>query len=194
MNLDYKKSLYENKKGMTTFQVLGFVIFTFFIVVFLGLYTYGLTIFNTQMLTLGEDIGFVGNVSFAQNYNDTIREAIEVQINTADNMGIAIILGMIIIMIIVGFKASHSKRLWILMDFFIISVAFLLSVYFASTFELFINTDSNLFAIYSTTLSSSSTFILNLPIYVPIVGALIMILTYAVPRKQLNPITNEQEY
>ena len=193
MNLDYRK-LYQNKKGMTTFQVMGFVFFAFFIVIFLGIYTYGLSIFNTQMIELGEDIGFVGDVNFSQNYNDTVREAIEVQIDTADNMGVAVLLGMIIIMMVLGFKASHSKRLWIPMDLFIILVAFILSVYLASTFELFINTDPNLFTVYSTTLDDSSTFILNLPIYVPIVGALIMILTYAVPRKQINPITNEQEY
>ncbi|KKN12726.1 hypothetical protein LCGC14_1013620 [marine sediment metagenome] len=193
MNLDYRK-LYLNKKGMTTFQVLAFVFFAFFIVVFLGIYTYGLVIFNTQMIELGAKIGMVGDVNFSQNYNDTMREAIEVQIDTADNMGVAILLGMMIVMMMVGFKASHSKRLWILMDLFIILIAFILSVYFASTFETFINTDPNLFTIYSTNLDDSSTFILNLPIYVPIAGFLIMILTYAVPRKQLNPITNEQEY
>lgn len=194
MSLVYRKSLYADQKGMTTFQVLGFVFFAFFIVVFLGVYAYALDIFNTQMLDLGAQIGFVGEVNFSQNYNDTLRAAVESQIDTADNVGIAVLLGMSIVMMIVGFKASHSKRLWILMDLFIMLIAFIVSVYLSSTFELYINTDPNLFSIYSVNLDKSSTFILNLPIYVPIIGALIMILTYAVPRKQLNPITQQQEY
>ena len=69
---------------------------------------------------------------------------------------------------------EKENRLLIVLDIFIIIAAFIVAVVLAQSFETFINSDPVFLDIYSTDFSRPSKFILNLPIYVAIIGLLIM--------------------
>lgn len=170
---------------MITLMLIFFIFFAFFIVVFAGTAFYGLNVFHNAASNL-TDIT-IGNISFEDTYDDTLGAGLETVISTLSKMSFALVLGMIVVMLIIGFKMPHTNKLWIILDIFIIVVAFIVAVYLTIIFNSFINSDDIFLDIYSTQIQSASTYLLNLPLVITVVGALIMIVTYISRKKRTPP-------
>lgn len=125
----------------------------------------------------------IGDVDFNQNYEDTVGKGIRVALNSLVTGALGVVLGMIIVMLIIGFKIK-SSRLWIVLDIVVIIGSFIAAVYISQTFDTFINTSADLLDIFSNDFELASSFILNLPAIVTIVGALVMLATYVTFKKK----------
>ena len=82
---------------------------------------------------------------------------------------------------------GEFPQLFIIIDVILIVFAYILAVYISNTYELLINATPSL-DVFITFLSPPSKFILNLPKFVAIIGAIIMIVSYSV-----IPRNTEQE-
>ncbi len=176
--------VYKNKRGITSIMLIFFVFFCLFTVVIAGTVFFGLETFDNVASSI-RDIN-IGDQSFEETYDNTLGAGLKTVINTISISAITLLLGMIIVMIIVGVKVPNQNRLWIALDIFIIVVAFILSVYISIEFNSFINSNSTFLDIYSVDLQRASTFLLNLPFIIAIVGGLIMLVTY-IPFKRRVP-------
>jgi hypothetical protein len=182
----------KNKKGqMNTMMILGFIFICFFAIIFLGVLLYlGLTVDSVMS---GINIK-VGNINFNESYNQTMAPALNKLISNADYSGIGLLFGMIIVMLICGYKFRTSKRLFILIDLLIIVVCFIISVVIQNYYNYIININADLYNIYTNYLPKSSTFILRLPIIISIIGVLILIVSYAtINKKKSINIYGEEE-
>lgn len=181
----------RNRRGMVTFMLIFFVFFSVFVVIIAGTAFYGLETFDS---VAGNITGITaGNISFETTYQESLGAGLRTVLSTLSTISIALIIGMIIVMMIVGFKLSNQNKLWIILDILIIVVAFIAAVYISQIFSSFINSDPIFLDIYSTDLQKSSTFILNLPFVIAIAGGLIMIITY-IPLKRRSRSANVLEF
>ncbi len=185
----------ENKKGVqgpVTIQMFLFVIIAFFAILFLGLYVFAFDLV-TDNLAVDVDVGQVN----LKNVTDSTMGQLNIALGlNADILGIVILLMMAVMMILNGFLLGRgNSRLWIVGDIFILIFVFIFAVYIAQVYETFINA-TTLLDVYINDLPKSSTFILNLPIYVATIGALIMIVSYSaineLNRGQSNVLGFEQ--
>lgn len=174
-----------NKKGVqgpVTIQMFLYVLVTLFVVIFLGIYLYAFNLINDN---LGIDVE-VGNVNLQNVTADTFGQINSAFTTNADILGIVILLIMSVAMMLNGFFLGRdNSKLWIVGDIFIIVFVFILAVYVAQIYDTFLTGIASIPAlesVYIDDLSKSSKFILNLPIYVATIGALIMIISYS----QLN--------
>ena len=171
-----------NKKavqGPVTVQLMLFVIVAFLAIIFLGIYLFTFNLVNDN---LGQNIT-VGAVNLQNATAQTFGQMNTAFINTVDIFGVGILLMMVIVMLLNGFLLGQdNSKLWIIGDIFIIVFAFIMAVYVSQIYEVFI-TGISIFpafeSIYIDDLAKSSKFILNLPIYIATIGALIMIISYS---------------
>ena len=170
----------KSKKGLTGLLQVFFVFLIFFFIMYIGVQAYAVI----QIDNLLSSVDFkIGDVSFNETYNNTMALALDSIVDNSDNAGMILIFGMIVVMLIIGFSFS-TNRLWMVFDWFVIVVAFIIAVFLSRAFDTFIHTTPEILSIFSTELENSSRFMLNLPFVVIIVGLLVMILTYAILRKK----------
>lgn len=175
-----------NKKGFSaTAMIIAFVFIVFFFVLMLGVAFYSFTQVNS--IFAGFDGIQIGAVDFQDSYEETLGAGLSAILNSLSATALALIMGMIIAMLIVGYNLQEKNRLLIAVDLIIIVAAFIIAVYLSQYFETFINTNTEFLDIYSNEFELASTFILTLPISVPIIGVLVMLVTYAtVKKKEVN--------
>ena len=80
------------------------------------------------------------------------------------------------------FLGRDNSKLWIVGDIFLLLGIFILSVYISIVYDQFITATASvpdLEGVFVDDLAKSSKFVLNLPIYVATIGALIMIISYS---------------
>ena len=99
-------------------------------------------------------------------------------------ISVGTLLGMIIILIIIGYNSRKMDRLWLLVDIGIIIIAEAVVVVVRSSFVSFMNSAPELAQIYRTTLSVGAKFILNMPTILPTIGAILMVLTHYMTKKK----------
>lgn len=182
-----------DKRGASVTQVVAFVFIAFFVVLFLGGFLYGLSLVDNAFG--GLDV-VIGTQNFTQAYDNTLKQGIDAVFAVADLASLLLIFGMTILMLIVGYYwGDENKKFWILADFCILIVSFVVSVYLQNYFNTFI-TDPNFLdpTIYTQTLAKSSALVLRLPYYVAIVGVLIMIATYALSKRKQEGAFQELGY
>ena len=164
-----------NNKGFTTIQLFVFSFIAFFVVVFIGL---GLFAFNLVYDGLAIDKE-VGQVNLKNVTDLTFGKVNTAFTDYADTLAVIVILGMALTMILSGyFLGGNYPKLMIIIDIFILVFCFIASIYISSTFDTLIHS-TPYFDIYEENLPKSSAMILNLPIIITIIGALIMIFSYA---------------
>lgn len=170
------------KKGISPVgMVIFFVFATFFV-----LFVFGVIYYATEKIDESFDgiTGLtVGDVDFHTTYQETIQPGFSAILRTLSTVALGTILGMIVVMLIMGYKLQEN-RLWILFDIFIILVAFIVAVYISQSFDTVISSNGEFFEIYSGQFSLPSRFLLNLPIYIPIIGIFIMLATYATKKRR----------
>lgn len=168
-----------NKRGNITLMMIFFIFFAFFALLMIGIGLYGVNLFHNTI----NKIDFkLGNVSFNESYTQTIFPIVEQANSKANSMSLLFLLGMVLVMLLIGYHYSEN-RLWIIFDIFVIIGAFIISIYLSQGFNSFIHSSDQILDIYSNQLQSSSRLMLNLPVIVPIVGILIIILTYGITQK-----------
>lgn len=168
-----------NKQATAMVGIMMYIFLTFFAILFLGLYVFGFSLISDQLNT---DVD-VGQVNLRDANQQTFGALSDALVLNADILGIVILLGMTLVMILNGyFTAGRHNILWLVIDFFVLIFAFILSVYIAQVYDLVINSTA-LLDVYINSMPKSSKFILNLPIIVSTVGALTMVATYAPIRK-----------
>lgn len=166
----------QNKKGYITIGIIVIMILSLVLMMVIGVSVYVFDLVDQGF----SDIEFeLGNVSFNETYDSSLGLGIATMKTTFPKIvSLGSLLGMVIVLILIGYFSPKIGKLWIVFDFFVIIVTEIIAVVISSLFESFINTSPDLLTIFSTTLSGGATFILNLPITIPIVGGLIMLSTY----------------
>lgn len=166
-----------NRKGdlqMTSvIPIILFIFAVFFFLIFYGITIAGFSLVNDA---LSQDVD-VGASNLADVNDLTFGAITEALLNSADTIGIMIIFSMIVFMIFSAYFFGNNNKLWIPVDILILLFVYIIAVYISNSYETIIHVGS-VFDVYIDTLPKSSSFMLNLPMYVPIIGALIMIVTY----------------
>lgn len=180
-----------SKRGFSpTAMIFAFVFLVFFIVIIFGIIYYAA--YKADSIMGGITGLSIGDVDFHDKYEETLGSGINSLINTLSVTSLFLILGLVVVMMIMGYHLRDTNKLWIIMDIFLILAAFLCSVYLSNTFDDLINSNGELFSVYSGEFETPSRLLLNLPIIVPIVGVLIMIVTYATVRKKESNVVTFQ--
>ena len=169
---------------MISLMLLVLIFLGFAGIMTVGIFVYGANLISQTFSSI--DIK-VGNVNFTEAYDDTLVQGINVFLNSADNYGLLLLLGMIILMALSSYTFSEKQKAWIVAEFAILIVAYIFAVMIQGAYNTVINSSTTLLDIYSVDLIRSSKFILNLPIIIPVVWAFIIILTYGIFRKDRMP-------
>ena len=164
----------KNKKGFVNIFLIMFVLFAF-----LGIVLLGVVVLFMDILDDSLDVDLeMGSVNLRDANAATIGQVADGFNVNADFMGIGLIFGMIIGMIGSAYiLRGQFPRLFIIVDILVILVSYIIAVYLAGTFDTLINS-TTILNIYEVNMNNSSTFILNLPNTVGIVGVLVMIFSY----------------
>lgn len=184
MKEDLKNFIFiKDKKGLATADMFSFIFGVFFAIVLLGIYLYIFVQINA-VLDITVDIGQVDLGTINAKSFGAVADAF---IDSADFIGLAIIFSMVFGMLGSAFIfRGKYPRAMIIVDIFLLVMAFIVAVYVAQTYNLLINSSSE-FDFYINNMADSSRFILNLPQIIGIIGALVMILSYSkIPRRRRN--------
>lgn len=178
--------LIKNKRGQgLTLGLIAIIVFALILMIILGIGSFSFGLVDEQFSQLNFTIG---NISFAEEYQNTLQPGIvSLETTVPQIISVAVLFGMVILMLIVGYNAKKIDQLWILFDIFIIIGAEIIAVAIRASFVSFMNNIPGLLTVYSTTLSGGAKFILNLPTIVPTLGVLVMIATYFTNEKKEEP-------
>ena len=171
----------KGKAGKLSALMLIVLIFLGFIgILIMGIFVYGANVVDQTFSSI--DI-MVGDQNFTEAYDETLGQGINAFLNSADNYGVGLLFGMVILMAITSFAFSEKQKVWIVAEFFILIIAFVFAVMIQGAYDTVINSSTTLLDIYSVDLINSSKFILNLHIIIPVVWSFMIILTYGIFRK-----------
>lgn len=172
----------KNNRGQMTFFVFIVIVGSLFAA--LLLFTSGITVIKIDQ-ALDRDID-LGQVNLQDINNDTFGLYADMFTDNADWWGLATIFGMILGLIISSYIVRNRfPKLGIMLDIFFIFTAFILSLYISSTYQILLDalnsTGETFLEVYT---PKTSFFILNLPIFVPIIGVVMMVLFHSsIPQK-----------
>ncbi len=167
-----------NKAGKLNSVMIFVLLFLGFIgIIIMGIFVYGGNLVEKTFKSI--DI-IIGDQNFTEVYDETLGKGINSFLNSADNYGLGLLLGMVLLMAIISYAFSEKQKAWIVLELLILIVAFIFAVMLQGAYNTVINSSTTLLDIYSIDLIKSSKFILNLPIIIPVVWAFIVILTYGV--------------
>ena len=170
-----KNNLLKDKRGLVTLGVIIFVFMIFLWVLFIGIYA---TIFSLIYNNLNIDLA-VGQVNLGTITQSTFGQIATAFLSKADILGYALIFGMVLNMFASAyfFRGKYPK-LFIIIDIMILVFAYIVAVYVSGAYEFVINSTTEL-SVFIDNMARSSTFLLRLPLWVSIIGVIIMILSYA---------------
>jgi hypothetical protein len=172
-----------HKRGVMSFLLIFLVIFLLFFSILMLAGGIIVTRINTAF---DQDID-IGQVNLQDVNADTIGQFSAMFLNNADWWGISVIFGTILgIFLSAYFLRGKLPRWALILEIFIIFVMFIISLYVGSTYQTLINslaeTGETFLEDYT---PKTSLFILNLHIYVVIIGVLSMILFHSsLPKKR----------
>lgn len=181
----------RNKKGQTTIFLLAGILIVFLGVLFLIVFG----IFSTNLNeALSQNIS-VGQVNLKTVSDQTIGKFNTMVINNADWWGTGIIFGMVLALFLISYFSRGSfPKIAIILDISFIFVAFIFSLYLSAAYNqvvVALTSAGQTFA--EVNLPNTSFFILNLPLFVAVIGVVMMILFHSsIPRKseETTLITN----
>lgn len=165
-------------------SIFLFIFIVFFWIIFLGIQV---LIFNLTTTNLSRDID-IGGTNLQDVVDDTLGQINAGLLNSADFIGYTLIFGMVLTMFLGAYYfRGQFPKVMMVVDILILVFAYILAVYITNTYELLINSTTQL-SVYIDTLPKSSGFILKLPTFVSIIGVVMIILSYSG-----FPKTNEGE-
>lgn len=171
-----------NKKAQSTMLIVILIIGVFFasiILLILGLVS------TSMNSALDQDIE-LGQVNLAEVNSNTFGKFNDMVVDNADWWGVSVIFGMILGLFLSSYFLRNTFPKWgIVLDIFIIITMFVVSLYMSSSYQLLLDglAQSGL-TFLEDSVTSTSMFMLNLPVFVVIVGVMMMILFHsAIPRR-----------
>lgn len=180
-----------DKKGMTTFSIILGIILVFVLLIFVIILGIASTHFNSA---LNQNIS-IGQVNLKTVNAETVGQLNYAIVNHADFWGLCIIFGMVMALFLVSYMTRNQwPKITVIIDLGMIFGSFLLSLYIRAAYSTVVTSLSSAgenFAVNN--LQHTNFFILNLPIFVAVIGAIMMILFHsAIPLKpdELNYTPN----
>ncbi len=178
----------KGKKGkLGSFMLIVLIFLGFMGIIIMGIFVYGANLIEQTFTSFDVDIG---NVNSTEAYENTLGQGVNAFLNSADDYGTGLLLGMVVLMVVSAFKFKEKQKVWIVAEFVILIVSFILAVTIQGAYETVINSSTVLLDIYSVDLINSSRFILNLHIIVPVVWAFIVILMYGSSKKESQDLAD----
>lgn len=178
------------KKGMATLDIIPYLFIFLMVAIFLGIAVYSFQLINN---TLNQDVQ-VGQVNLGNVTELTFGKISNAFVDNADNIGLALLIGMCLLMIMNAFLLSSSyPKVFIILDILILIFAFILAVYISQSYNTYIQGVKGTIDVYIDNMPKTSTFILNLPTFVGTLGAIIIIISYSGIGKE-NSETNVGVY
>ena len=173
----------KDRRGLSTVFILLGIFIAFSSVIFLIV----IGTFSVHMNEALDQNVTIGQVNLKTLNDQTFGQFNTMVINNADWWGLSIIFGMILGLFLTSYFARNKfPKITMILDLFFIFAAFLISLYLSSIYATIVNALNSAgenFAIVS--LPKTSYFILNLPLFVVIIGVVMMILFHSsIPRKQ----------
>lgn len=171
-----------NSKGQSTVFMVILIIISLLTVIFL--FVGGLVVYKiNDALSLNVSLG---QVNLADTNAKTWGQLNQMYLVHADWWGLSIIFGMIAGLLLSAYFMRNKYPKWgIVLDIFMIFACFIVSLYVKSSYQTLLdalNTAGEPFL--ETYVAKTSMFVLNLPIFVVIIGVLMMILFHSsIPRR-----------
>jgi hypothetical protein len=178
----------RNKNAFATIGLFIFIFLALFAVIFIGI---NLFIYNQVTEGLSVDVN-IGQVNLNETVSSTLGKMNTGFTDNADNIAIALLLGMSMFMILNAFFVGQKfPRVFFVVDILILIAVFIVSVYLSQAYEMIINTSTEL-NLFINDMPKASSMLLNLPAIVVTVGVLVMIFSYAMlPRSNQLGQSNE---
>jgi hypothetical protein len=177
------RSLIKNNRGQMSMLlvILMLLLFAFIIMILVG----GIVVVKVNS-ALAQDID-VGNVNMQNVTADTWGVYTSMYLNYADWWGIALIGGMVLGLFLSSYVLRGRVPKWgIIIDIFIIITMFLISLYISATYSTLLDALAEAGETFLEDYTpKTSMFLINLPIYIVIIGVIMMVLFHSsLPRKQ----------
>lgn len=177
----------KTKSGQITIMMVLFLIAMFFgtLLLLIG----GLV--STKMNEALDQNISVGQVNLAEENAKTFGKFNEMVVVNADWWGISLIFGLVFGLFLSAYFTRNSFPRWgIVLDIFIILFVFLFSLYLSATYQTLLDIFAGIGETFlEDNAPKTSMFMLNLPVFVVIIGVGMMILFHsAIPRKTSDRI------
>ena len=172
----------KNNRGQMSVFLFLIILFAFIGVIFIAVA--GIVVYKID-ISLDQNIS-IGKVNLQTINDQTFGILATTFLNNADWWGIALIFGMIFGLFISSYFIRNTyPKLGIILDVFIIIIAFILSIYVSSTFNLLVNSLGDAGETFiEDYMGKSAMFLLNLPIFTVIIGVIVMVLFHSsIPKK-----------
>jgi hypothetical protein len=177
INYDLK----QDKRGITfnLFYALGMILA---LILILGILAF---VFNSMYSGLNQDV-MLGNVNLSNITEGTFGVFVDSYNNNLDLYGLFVIFGTIIGLFLASFiMRGKWDKLLIIVDILIMTIAYIFSVIISNTYETFLNASAGVITQFEGLMPKTSNFLLHLPRYVVVIGAVCMILFYTIiPKKE----------
>ena len=178
-----------NKRGVTTITLIILIFTCLTLMGILGVTTWTASLIDESLSSI-EDFN-IGNQSFQEVYNETLKPGLETASTTMPQIiSMGTMLGMVILMMLIGYFSTEIGRMWLLVDIAVLIIAEAIASSVSSGFVSYMNSTPELLEIYSNTLSDGAAFVINLPIIIPAIGMLIMLATYIKVKKERRDLSN----
>ncbi len=128
----------------------------------------------------------IGQVNLAEENAVTFGKFNEMIVVSADWWGMSIIFGLVFGLFLSAYFVRGSFPKWaIILDLFLILFAFIISLYISAAYQTVIDAFASVDETFlEDVIPNTSMFIINLPIFVPVIGAIMMILFHSsLPRR-----------
>lgn len=172
----------RDKSGQMTFLMVAFLLILFLGTILLLVGGIAVTKINNA---LDQNIS-IGQVNLAETNANTFGKVNEMVVVNADWWGMSLIFGMVLGLFLSSyFLRGRFPRWGIILDIFVILMIFIVSLYISAVYQTLLDE----FAIVGETFlednaPATSMFMLNLPVFVVIIGVVMMILFHsAIPRR-----------
>ncbi len=172
----------KNKKGQMTILLIFLLLGLFFGSILLLV---GVLVSTNINSALDQNIT-LGQVNLAEVNANTFGKFNEMVVVNADWWGVSAIFGMIFGLFLSAYFLRGTFPKWgIILDIFIIIFTFITALYISSVYQILLDSLSGAgITILEDITPSTSMFILNLPVFVVVIGAIMMILFHsAIPRR-----------
>lgn len=175
--------LKKNKRGQLTWLILPVLIVLF--IAMIGFLVVGIVSSKIND-TLNQDIQ-LGAVNLAEVNAQTFGMFNYMLMRHADWMGVCVIFGLILGLFLSAYITRNRFPKWgLILDIFLIFAIYILALYLKSTYQLILDSFSGIGESFlENSMPKSSMFMLNLPIFTVIIGAIMMILFHSsIPKKE----------
>jgi hypothetical protein len=171
----------KDKRGITfnLFYVMAMIIFGVVLLAVLGF------IFHSVRVGLNQD-EMIGQVNLSNASESTFGVFDTAYNNNLDLFGLFLIFGMIGGLLIASFMLRGKwNKLLIVVDLILMVVVYITAVLISNAYETLLIASSGIISQFEGSMPKTSNFLLHLPRYVVVIGAICMILFYTlIPRRE----------